>query len=234
MFISDNIYIVIVICVVVFLSAVIIIYNTRMLVIDVQEFTNCTSGMCLKTGKAVPPAPGALTSPEPENSYLYKFHDFHDIKEKHPLKLYGCIKVPCSQDLLEEVAKICYVSYQEFYSGSLYNVYEKIADDVNRTKMKVQEELVHDPIYAIIYQEEDCGDDERKFTKIIMMYPMYKSVESELASEQIQLSKNSLTKCSNFLNKYVDKTKCKGTVYVLNKHHNLFNDVIQKREKAIL
>ena len=230
MFISDNIYIVIVICVVVFSSVMIILYNTNMLIKDVQEFTNCNSGLCLKA-KSAKTAP---VSPEPDNTYLSKFHDFQDIKEKHPLKLYGCIKVPFSQDLLSEVAKVCYTSYHEFYSGSLYNIYEKIADDVNRTKLRIKEELVQDPIYAIIYQDDDCSDDDRKFTQIILMYPMYKCVESDLASEHIEKSPNSLKNFYKLLNKYVDKTNCKGTIYVLNKHHKLFYDVIQKKEIALL
>jgi hypothetical protein len=238
MFVSNNVYIILVICLVVLISGIIIVYNTHMLVKDVDEFSNCTSGMC-----HIRHTQGEkCTKPSGESSHLNKFHNFNDIKEKHPLKLYGCIKAPFSEDLLTKLEDVCYVSYQDFHSVSIYNVYEKIVDDVNKTKIRLNDELVLDPVYAIVYQDDDClvegtdEDDQYKFTKIIMVYPMYRL--NDVSIDKVNKSDQQIQQ--DAIQKYVDKnvkntTKgCNRIVYLLNKNHKMFYDILKKTENTIL
>jgi hypothetical protein len=235
MYISGNIYVVIVICTIVIMSAIIIVYNTHMLMRDVDEFTNCNAGYCsISRQSEKQPATASVL---PEGNHLGKFHDFTDIKEKHPLKLYGCINVPFSDELVTKLEHYCYISHQEFYSASIYNIYDKIAEDVHRTKGRVKTELVLDPIYAIIYQDDNCfaDDEQQKLTKIIVIYPMYELGDNGAFKE----NKTGVKHCHSFFDKYVDKAlsnlqKCQGTVYLLNRNHKLFYDVIKKRENVIL
>jgi hypothetical protein len=243
MFISNNVYVILIICFVVIASGIIIVYNTHMLIRDVDEFTNCNTGIC-STHKA---NVAKCTKPHGDASYLNKFHNFNDIKEKHPLKLYGCTKTPFSDKLLEKLEQICYVSYQDFYSVSIYNVYEKIVDDVNKTKIRLSDEIIADPIYAIVYQYDNCldEDDQNKFTKIIMVYPMYKlgnvgNVSDTTDSNLVKVHASDQQKQQDAVRKYVDiniktTTKgCNGIVYLLNKNHKMFYDILKKTENTLL
>lgn len=245
---SKNIYVMLVICFVVIASFIIIVYNTHMLMKDVDEFTNCNTGIC-NFRQVVKCQPKAV---EGESRHLNKFHNFNDIKEKHPLKLYGCVKVPFSDDLLAKLEQICYISYQDFHSVSINNVYEMIADDVNKMKIRLKDELVLDPVYAIIYQDDDCmdQDDQHKFTKIIMVYPMYQRHEGSEGSEGYpdgvdtgvcrieKVRKSDEQNKQDAVRKYFNRgnktTGCKGIVYQLNKNHKMFYDVLKKTENIML
>ena len=206
--ISKNIYLILAICVIIVISIIIIANNTYMLLNNIEEFTNNNIDINIC-----------------KNSKCNKVKSYNEIDKlqnlqtkKYPLELCGCISLPFSYDLLEQLNTICYTSYQEFYSLSIENIYQKIIEDLNKTYISSGAEL-NDPIYTIIYQEEAC-DTVELFTQMLIIYPKLYS------EDKIKIRKyNTSIGVQNFdvfLRKHVHKNlqKCKATVYKI-KQRNL-------------
>ena len=201
------------------MSALIIAYNTHQLMRNMEEFTDynkCCSVACVSDVKKT----ADCQYPQGCSDHFSKFHDFRDIKEKHPLKLYGGITKDMP-DLLCELNG--YLSYQEFHSVSLNNIYEKIADDVAKLKARTKEIIVADPVFAIIYQEDACfmSDDDSRLTKLLMVYPRY--------GQDAKRNKDGIKKIKQYFAKNVTKNvkDAKCTVYLLNRNHKLFYNMLR-------
>ena len=155
-----------------------------------------------------------------------KYYNFRDVKEQTPLAFVGCLVKEFSDNILSTLNEICYTTYQEFYTvadGSKYKIYEKILEDLRKTRGT--DELLLDPIYVIVYQDGDDTEYE-KLTKLLIIYPKY---PKDCSNQERALQK--------FFNQYLHLSKhpkCTATAYKLNKNHKMFYDIIQKKVYATL
>lgn len=153
-----------------------------------------------------------------------KYYNFRDVKERNPLKLLGCIREQYSDDLLFKLSDICYTTYHEFDTvsdTSKYKIYEKIVDDLKKTKGS--DELLLDPVYVILYED---GNGYETFVRLIIIYPKYP-----------KKCENQQPRLQDFFSKYIFSVKhpdCAATVYQVNKDHKMFYDLIQKKVFATL
>jgi hypothetical protein len=219
-----NIYVTISVVFIVLMSIVIIIYNTIGLMQEMKGMEYFKNYTTCKTKKKC-----NIEKPM-GHSYSSKFHDFKHTKEKHPLHLYGFITESYSDEFLYKLQDICYTTYQEFNATSTFVIYEKIADDISKTKTKISCELINDPIYTIIFQDDDCLDAETKFVRLLVIYPKYKSSESGMIYANTTTDRLSL-----FFRTYVkNKNTSRGTICTLNKNHKMYYNLIQKNSNMIL
>ena len=220
-----NIYVTISVVFIVLMSIVIIIYNTIGLMQEMKGMEYFKNYTTCKTKKKC-----NIEKPM-GHSYSSKFHDFKHTKEKHPLHLYGFITESYSDEFLYKLQDICYTTYQEFNATSTFVIYEKIADDISKTKARISCELINDPIYTILFQDDDCLDTETKFVRLLVIYPKYKSSESGLIYPDTTSDRLSL-----FLKTYVknkNTSNSKGTICTLNKNHKMYYNLIQKNSNMI-
>ena len=134
--------------------------------------------------------------------YYYNYIELSDVKNNNPFFTYGCIKNSTSDDILTDLQALFYVSYIEFYSLNINDIMRKIADDIEKTVLKMNGTALKDPIYFLIYQapffkfnnevyyarhdsinnvkssyEQNKNDVEvgtkQLLTKIYVMYPYY-------------------------------------------------------------
>lgn len=195
------------------MTVIIIAYNTYMIMYNMEEFTNSTMPtiQCSRrrTKQVLP-------------KYVPRFHyeAFKDTKNKHPLQFYGCINVV---PLPNDIADTYYVTEQQFDSVSINNIYDKIVEDLFKTKLKISDELLKDPIYVVIYQDPDCYDDVIK-TRLFIIYTGY---DKHLVS---------LDNSATIIDKVVIKNmySCKGTVYTLNKNNKLFVNLLSEKKYVLL
>lgn len=216
---SKNKYIIPIVCLIVIISLVIIVYNTHMLMKNAEEFTEYNTTKQRHTIRCLP-----KKNKDIKEFSKNKYHDFKVVKETNVLTLLGCITEEFSQELLSKLSDICYTTCQEFSSTSKNKIYEKILDDLRKTKGS--DELLIDPVYTIIFEYDTLGEDNEKFNRMIMMYPHYPKV-CDKQHKQLQ----------NFLNHYLYSVKhqdCSATVYQLNKDHKMFYDLLQKKVYANL
>lgn len=84
--------------------------------------------------------------------HYYNYFDLYDVNAGYPLFTYGCIKNALSDNVFEELSSLFYVSYKEFYSVSVNDIYQKIAVDLNDTIIRTSAQFIDGPIYVLIYQ----------------------------------------------------------------------------------
>jgi hypothetical protein len=82
---------------------------------------------------------------------------YHDVKTNYPLHTLGCVKHSTKDDILNSLNSMFYVSYSEFYSMSINHIYENIANDLNLTISKLNNNLIDDPVYVLIFQAPDIS-----------------------------------------------------------------------------
>lgn len=200
------------------MTVIIIAYNTYMIMYNMEQFTNSTMPtiQCSRrrTKQVLP-------------KYVPRFHyeAFKDTKNKHPLQFYGCINVV---QLPNDIADTYYVTEQQFDSVSINNIYDKIVEDLFKTKLKVTDELLKDPIYIVIYQDPNCYDDDVIKTRLFIIYTGY---DKHLISLN-----NSDINHNAIIDKVVIKNmhSCKGTVYTLNKNNKLFVNLLSEKKSILL
>jgi hypothetical protein len=136
--------------------------------------------------------------------HFFNYNNYKDVKGLWPLNTYGCIKTNGVENVEDDIENMFYISVSEFYSLSVNDIFQKIAEDLDITKIKINTEMIENPVYVIVYQapflrfndEEivarndsinnfkpsfnqkinDVTIGEKKlYTKIIVMYPNYKS-----------------------------------------------------------
>ena len=190
-----------------------------MLMKNVEEFTNCNANdvVCSKNINR------CLPQTDLKQYSTDKYYNFRDVQETNPLTLMGCLRVEYSDNLLSKLSDICYTTHQEFDTtsdGAKYKIYEKVLEDLRKTKGS--NELLLDPVYVIVYQDDN--QEYEKPTRIIMIYPNHPK-------------KNGAQSLRGFFNQYVYSAKspeCTATIYQINKDHKMFYDLIQKKVYATL
>jgi hypothetical protein len=134
--------------------------------------------------------------------YYYNYIELSDVKNNNPFFTYGCIKDSIKNDILSELQKKFYVSYYDFYSISVNDIMQKVANDIENTVIKMNGTQLKDPIYFLIFQapylqfnnenyiarhdsinnlkpsyDQDIENinigEKPLFTKLIIMYPYY-------------------------------------------------------------
>jgi hypothetical protein len=167
-----------------------------MLLYDLEEFANCE----INVGK------------QHNNNFRY-------IKDRNPLTFYGCMKLDFTSDLLYKLQNMCRVSLVEFRSLSTESIYEKLLDDLYKTKLQTAEDLLKGPIYVIVYEPNEC-DVSLTNTRMLIVYSKYTFH-----------SNHNVFKLQEFLNQHVDIDTCKNmtakaSVYTLNKNNRLYHKLI--------
>ncbi len=163
-----------------------------MLLYDLEEFSDCDIHVAKQ---------------QSNNSFRY-------IKDKNPLTLYGCLNIDLSADLMVKLQKICHVSLVQFRALSTESIYEKILEDLQKTKMQTAEDLLKGPIYVIVYEPDACQISLTD-TRMLIIYSMYSSDNPH--------------KLQEFLKQYTDtckNTSTKASVYTLNKNNRLYHKLI--------
>lgn len=84
--------------------------------------------------------------------YYQQYIELSDVKSNNPFFAYGCIKNILQNDLLITLQKMFYVSYHEFYSISMNDITQKVAEDIDKTMDKMNGQELKDPIYFLIFQ----------------------------------------------------------------------------------
>ena len=136
--------------------------------------------------------------------HFFNYNTYDDVKKLWPLNTYGCIKTNVNHDIENEVKELFYVSVSEFYSISVNDIFQKIVEDLEKTRVKINTEKIENPVYVVIYQapylrfnnEEIVArndsinnykpsfnqninnvkiGEKQLYTKIMMLYPNYKS-----------------------------------------------------------
>ena len=137
-------------------------------------------------------------------NHFFNYNQYKDVKGLWPLNTYGCIKSNNVGDVEDDIKNMFYISVSEFYSLSVNDIFQKIAEDLDITKIKINTEKIENPVYVIVYQapflrfndEEIVArndsinnfkpsfnqkinnvtiGEKKLYTKIIVMYPNYKS-----------------------------------------------------------
>lgn len=137
-----------------------------------------------------------------DKSNYYNYNDYRDVKNDSPFLTYGCIKNNKSNNILDDLRSLFYVSYYEFYSVSINDIIEKVMGDLDIIKRKINGQELIDPIYILVYQapnlsfndelymarhdsvnnlkasykqnKEDVKIGSQKlYTKLYIMYPYY-------------------------------------------------------------
>ena len=195
---SSQIPIIIAIVSIVLFCVSVVFYNTVYLKYNTEEhFTNYNTTLRqYENGKDF--------HTNQELKHFFNYNRYDDVKKLWPLNAYGCIKTNLSDEIENNIKHLFYISVSEFYSISINDIFQKIVEDLDNTKLKIQTEKIENPVYVIIYQapflrfnnEEivarndsinnfkpsfnqminDVTIGQKKlYTKIIVMYPKYKS-----------------------------------------------------------
>lgn len=218
---SVNFYSILVILSVFIISLITILYNTYVFKRDIEDikqietFTNATKKELL----SVHP----VTYPNPDD---YKEDD------TQPLTKFRYIKKSAIENLETDLSEMFYVSCIQFYSLSLNDIHQKIADDLNKTAIKTRGEFVLGPVYSIVYKtNSDCYSDDlidvgtnKQLTTIYILYPQYYDVDGKI------LQYKNKTGSANF-KKYFDQiiatnmSNDLAVIYKLNNKNKLFHNL---------
>lgn len=147
-----------------------------------------------------------------ENNF-YNRYEMFDVKHVLPLFTLGCIKHSPSDDtIINFIEENFMVSTIEFYSVSMNDIYERIANDVEiqKTKMVDNLQFIDSPVYVIIYQAPYLEVFGKEFkVKSDIITNMKPSIELDQYNVLIG-EKNSFTKIHIVYTKYkmnTDNTK---------------------------
>ena len=97
-----------------------------------------------------------------KNNY-YNYNDYRDVKNDSPFLTYGCIKNNKSNNILEDLRSLFYVSYYEFYSVSINDIIEKVMGDLEIIKRKINGQELKDPIYILVYQAPNLSFNDESY-----------------------------------------------------------------------
>lgn len=211
-----------------------------MLMKNMEEFTQCNGAYCDIADRTCEKPVKPIGNNVAKTS---KYYNFKDNSDKHPLQLLGYTNNVLFEKQLCKLSNLCYISYQEFNITSSYNLYNKLLDDLNKTKTKVSDDLLLDPIYAVIFQDDseyiqcliDEDDNTNRLLKFYIIYPRYYDLDNgkfiKSKQETVQTVMKSVATLIP-LNNIADTSK--GTVYKLNKSHKMFYDLLEKKGNIIL
>jgi len=209
--IAKNIYLVILICFIIVISILIIANNTYKLLHNMEEFTNnnIDINICKSNNRRI------------SQVSAYNNSDKFQILQnnKNILEFIGCTSIEYSDTLLQNMKDICYTTYQEFDSVSTYNIYQKITDDIYKTKITLADDIT-EPIYTIIYQENPNNIENILSTKVINMYPSYYYDNTQIKNFKSNIG---LQNINIFFKSFVttDTSKCRATIYQIKKRNLL-------------
>lgn len=199
------------------MTIIIIGYNTSMVLYNIEEFSNMNCDDMIITKQSKKHILPKL-----------RFQQFKHTKDKHPLQFYGCTN---AFPLPDKITDMYYTTYQEFDSTSIYNVYDKIVDDLSKTKLNITEELIDGSIYVIIYQDENNDEtDQMTHTKLFIIYTKYNT------NHMNKIVKKQAESDNKTIDSFVVKNmhSCKGTVYLLNKNNRLFVNLLSEKQNILL
>lgn len=88
---------------------------------------------------------------------------YNDVDNNFPFTTYGCIQTSPGENIMDTLSKLFYVSYSEFYSLSINDIFDVIVNDLTRTMSKIKEEPIEDPVYVLIYQAPNLSFNDENF-----------------------------------------------------------------------
>jgi hypothetical protein len=215
---SANFYLILVILSVFILSLITILYNTYIFKRDIEDvkqietFANTAKNETLSTHQVTYP----------------KSNDYKE-DDTQPLVKFRYIKHSTIENLETDLSEMFYVSCIQFYSISLNDIHQKIADDLNKTAIKTHGEFVSGPVYSIVSKDNtDCYSDDlidvgsnKQLTTVYVLYPQYYNVDGKI------LQYKNKTGSANF-KKYFDQKIATNmsndleVIYKLNNKNKLF------------
>lgn len=159
---------------------------------------------------------------------------FKDVVDDRPLIKYAKLK---SNIVIDDISEFAYMTSYEFFSVSPNDIYQRIADDLAETNMKITSEYIEDPVYVIIYRAPVSSDynengsivgGHKSLTQLYVIYPQYWKKTSEDIEEISRISKQKNEEGIKSLEKYLknnissDSDNGGCTVYKVNKKNKMF------------
>lgn len=125
-------------------------------------------------------------------------------------------------DDIQSFSSRMYVSNQTFASISTNDIYQKIIDDLNKTKININEEFITGPIFIIVCKEKyDATQVTHVTTHLHIMYPSYKFKDDD----SIKLIKNGNVVARSYFEDKISDIHSSCVLYEVNKFHKLFNNI---------
>lgn len=216
---SGNIYIIIAIFCVLILSLVTILYNTYIFKKDIQgtQQIEMFQNMDFK----------------PTHSVIHPKPDAYKDDDTQPLKKYRYIKQSAIENLQHDLPELFYTTYLQFYSVSINDIHQKIADDINKVALKTRGQFIEGPVYTIVCKDnKDCYSDDlidvgtkQQLTTIYILYPRYYSDDD--GKIMTYANKQGMTQFKSYFDKIIasDMLGDLAIVYQLNKQNKLFHNL---------
>lgn len=220
---TKDIYIYILIFGLLIVCLIIILYSTYIYKKNLESFENYSSKQVSVSTKTTDQTTFAKTDTK------------NDI-----LQILGYFQTQISDDTIQELQNICYVSSFQYDSVSSNDLYQRITDDLNATSFQIKEEFIINPVYVIICKDHtiDTSPDisigiTEIPTTVWLLYTAYYVYDSD---ESLKLSKykngEGLTKLKEVFNKNVildqkDSNKKSCNIYKINNKNKIFNNLLK-------
>jgi len=220
---TKDIYIYILIFGLLIVCLIIILYSTYIYKKNLESFENYSSKQVSVSTKTTDQTTFAKTDTK------------NDI-----LQILGYFNTQISDDTIQELQNICYVSSFQYDSVSSNDLYQRITDDLNATSFQIKEEFIINPVYVIICKDHtiDTSPDisigiTEIPTTVWLLYTAYYVYDSD---ESLKLSKykngEGLTKLKEVFNKNVildqkDSNKKSCNIYKINNKNKIFNNLLK-------
>lgn len=218
---SSNVYIIIAIFSILILSLITILYNTYAFKKDIEGVRQIEMFQNMDF--------------KPTHPVVYPQPDAYKEDDSQPLKKYRYIKRSAIQNLENDLPELFYTTYTQFYSMSVNDIHQKIADDLNKMAMKTSEEFIQGPVYAIVNTDvTDIGKDiysddivdvgtKEELTTIFIIYPRYHSDDNG----KIIANKQGMSQFKSYFDTIIttDLLGDLAIVYQLNKQNKLFHNL---------
>lgn len=104
-------------------------------------------------------------------------------KRHEPLRVVASINHRVDSDELDDVSRVAYVSYSQFYFMSSNDIYEAVIADLGKAMSLNRGMRIHGPVYALVYSRDAPKENQSNtlsighnapLTDIIVLYPRYK------------------------------------------------------------
>lgn len=164
---------------------------------------------------------------------------FKDTTDDRPLIKYAKLK---NNTVIDDISEFAYMNSFDFFSVSPNDIYQRIADDLAETNIKITSEYIEDPVYVIIYRAPVSSDYNennsiiggyKSVTQLYVIYPQYwkKAQDDQEVSEVSRITKQKDGKGIKSLETYFknnissDSDKNGYTVYKVNKKNKMFFNI---------
>ena len=172
---SGNIYTIFAIFIILILSLGTILYNTHIFKQDIEGFQGFQGFNQIEMFQNI--------EHKSTHPVIYPQTDTYKEDDSMPLKKYHYIKESAVHNLEHDLPELFFTTYLQFYSMSINDIHQKIADDLNKVALKSKGEFVEGPVYVIVCKDnKDCYSDDlidvgtkEKLTSIYILYPRYYS-----------------------------------------------------------